>query len=647
VRTSKLASMTGRYDHLSHDDLIRLLERRDTLQRYGLIWEREGIEPDRALNQDYVVFDLDRGLSTAPQDALGWRNLVIEGDNWDALRALRLTHAGRIRCILIDPPYNTGNRDFAYNDHYVGKDDRFRHSLWLEFLYRRLVLARDVLSDDGVIIVCINDENRARLDMLMEQVFPGMRVGSFVWKTRSGSNDSGEHSLSLDHEHILVYAQPNFEFTGAAKDTRQYRNPDNDRRGPWKTGDLTKAHHWRERINTYYPLQNPATGIWYPCNPTRVWAFGTEQPSPLWKMGFRRKRRGARDSDIAAQQRNRQPTMEEWIRQEKIVWPDPETERVVVWDTKGALLEAIHAGDVPKANRGRTPLLTEDLPDLQFWVGKPVSFGRPWFKRHLSDLRSSTALVSSWIRGVTEISGAAAADVAEVVTQRSGTSEDSVKEILGSQAFNFPKPPSLFREMLRYATDQQDIIMDFFAGSATTAHAVLALNAEDDGDRQFIMVSNTEATAEEPDKNLCRDVCAERIRRVIAGYGHEAGLGGDFAYIRTRLIPEEDVVYDLDHGAVWTLLQLRQGHRLQSFDPNVAVQFSEPESPDVEDATTLVYAPIVTETVVAIVRDLAGAVQVFTPTPGLLRDAIDRPNITIESVPDRLLAEFRRNVVGL
>lgn len=124
--------MSNRYDGLSRDDLARLLERRDTLQRYGLIWEREGIEPDRALNQDYVVLDLDRELSTSPEDEKGWRNLVIEGDNWDALRVLRLTHSSRVRCILIDPPYNTGNRDFAYNDRYVGKDDRFRHSLWLE-----------------------------------------------------------------------------------------------------------------------------------------------------------------------------------------------------------------------------------------------------------------------------------------------------------------------------------------------------------------------------------------------------------------------------------------------------------------------------------------------------------------------------------
>ena len=570
--------MTSRYDHLSRDDLIRLLERRDAMQRYGLIWEREGIERDRAHNQDYVVLDLDPALSTAPQDAAGWRNLVIEGDNWDALRALRLTHAGRIRCILIDPPYNTGNRDFVYNDRFVGKDDRFRHSLWLEFLYQRLVLARDLLSEDGVILVCINDENRARLDMLMEQVFPGMQSGSFVWKTRSGSNDSGDHSFSIDHEHILVYSRAAFEFTGAAKNTKQYQNSDGDPRGPWKTGDLTKGHHWRERINTYYPLYNGATDTWYPCNPTRVWAFATEQTQPAWKAQFRRGARGRKAPGFETS-KNRQPTMEEWIRRDKIVWPNPERERIVVWETKAALLDAIRLGEVPTANRGRTPLLTADLPDIDFWVGKRVSFERPWFRRHLRDLRSATSLVSSWIRGITEPSDAAMQDVSEVVTQRSGTSEDSVKEILGAQAFNFPKPPSLFREIIRYASDEDDIVLDFFAGSATTAHAVLAVNSEDGGNRTFIMVSNREATGEDTDRNLCRDICAERIRRVIAGYGDVEGLGGDFAYLRARRIAEEDVLYDLDPPALWTLLQLRHDHPLQCYDHTRAYQISYPPPP--------------------------------------------------------------------
>jgi adenine-specific DNA-methyltransferase len=148
------------------------------------VWEREGIDSDRALNSDFVALELDQELSTTPADERGWRNLVIEGDNWDALRALRVSHTGRVKCILIDPPYNTGARDFVFNDRYVGANDRYRQSLWLETLYRRLLLARDLLAPDGVMLVCINDENRARLDLLMEQALPGMRLGSFVWRTK-------------------------------------------------------------------------------------------------------------------------------------------------------------------------------------------------------------------------------------------------------------------------------------------------------------------------------------------------------------------------------------------------------------------------------------------------------------------------------
>jgi len=178
----------SRYSQLSHEALVSLIERRDSERRYGLVWEREGIEPDRALNGDFVALDLDQELSTVPIDDQGWRNLIIEADNWDALRALRTAYAGRVKCIFIDPPYNRGSNDFAYNDRYIGKGDRYRQSLWLEFLYRRLLLARDLLADDGAIFVCINDENRSRLDLLMEQALPGMRLGSFVWRTKDTNN---------------------------------------------------------------------------------------------------------------------------------------------------------------------------------------------------------------------------------------------------------------------------------------------------------------------------------------------------------------------------------------------------------------------------------------------------------------------------
>lgn len=246
----------SRYAQYSHEALVGMLERRDSERRYGLVLEREGIDADRALNEDFVALDLDVTLSTPQGEDGGWRNLIIEGDNWDALRALRSAYAGRVKCILIDPPYNTGAKDFTFNDRYVGTADRYRQSLWLEFLYRRLILARDLLSEDGVILVCINDENRARLDLLMEQALPGMRLGSFVWRTKDTNNSDKRRNWSGVHEHVLVYAGPEFGFIGPDAGPGKFRVRPEFGDIPVRLDPVTKAETFRTRPNTYYPIQN-------------------------------------------------------------------------------------------------------------------------------------------------------------------------------------------------------------------------------------------------------------------------------------------------------------------------------------------------------------------------------------------------------
>ncbi len=265
-----------RYDHLSREELIALLERRDARRSYGLVWEREGILPDSAVNDDYIAFDLDPSLSTGTANANGWRNLVIEGDNWDALRALRISCAGRVKTILIDPPYNTGNRDFVYNDRFIGQQDRYRQSVWLEFLYRRLIIARDLLADDGVILVCINDENRARLDLLMEQVFPGKRLGSFAWRTKDTNNSDKRRNWSGVHEHVLVFANPEFGFIGPDAGPGKFRVRPEFGDIPVRLDPLTSNKTFQTRENTYYPIQDPSTGLWYPAAPNQVWRFWSE-----------------------------------------------------------------------------------------------------------------------------------------------------------------------------------------------------------------------------------------------------------------------------------------------------------------------------------------------------------------------------------
>ena len=523
-------------DTLSAPELRRLLAEHLTRQKLGLYWERDAIAHDQALNADVVLPRVVPQYGHAPEGCTAHRNLIIEGDNFDSLRLLRSTHAGKVRVIYIDPPYNTGNKDWVYNDKFVGANDRWRHSQWLEFLYQRLLLARDLLTSDGVILVSINDENRARLELLMDEVFPGRRLGSITWRTRQGSNADQACFLSVDHEHVLVYGNSAFAFNGFDKSYEMYSNTDNDPRGDWRIGDITLGFSFKERPNLYYPLTDPATGISYPCSPESVWRYATE-------------------ARLKPGQRLQAKSMEEYIRLGQIVFP--KNPRVETWHSMGELLQAIDANEVPRG--GKSLLLRRDLPDLEWWVGKPVGFGRPQFKRYKADLRNQTQPLSSWVVPSFE-EGTYEADESLVsATNQEGARQ--VAQIFGDRAFNYAKPASLIKGLLSQATRPGDIVLDFFAGSGTTGQAVLELNAEDNGQRRFILCSSTEATAKEPHKNLCRDVCAERLRRVIAGYGGKDGYtlaqGGEFAYLQLDKLNAADVVLDATPAHAAALLALR------------------------------------------------------------------------------------------
>ena len=605
---NKGAGMTSKYDRYSKEELIKIIEERDRKPRLGLVWERDEIDHDRSLNQDFVA------LGLLPEFSRGdgpWHNLLIEGDNFDALRYLRMTHGGRVKCIYIDPPYNTGNKDFIYNDRFVDKDDAWKHSKWLEYLYRRLLLARDLLAEDGVLLVSINDENRAKLELLLDQALPGMRKGSFVWRCRTGGNDTGGSFLSDNHEHVLVYGGAAFRFSGDEKSYSMYRFQDGDRL--YRLSDLSKAHDFKERPNTYYPIHDPKTDIWYPCNPDSVWRFSSKLKM---KPG----------------QKTRSETMEELI-EKNLIW-FPTNQRVEVYPSMEALLAAVDAGDVPKSTK--TQLLRRDLPDLETWVGKKIGFGRPAFKRYKETLKNENQPISSWLTPKSEVDTVTEDGNMPIV----GTTEEGtnlIREIFGSKAFSYPKPLSLIQNLIAQSTGANDLVMDFFAGSGTTAQAVLELNREDEGERRFIMVSATEATADEPDKNICRDVCAERIRRVMAGYGGREGTGGDFAYLRVQRMPQEDVLTEIDHPQVWTALQLIHRQSFMPFTPDMALQ--EAIGPDGD----LVYATAISDGTADRIATLAAQtahLTVYTWQPGLLRERLASQGITVEQIPQFLVNRF-------
>ncbi|HEX7369836.1 MAG TPA: site-specific DNA-methyltransferase, partial [Rhodanobacteraceae bacterium] len=420
-----------------------------------------------ALNDDFVALEQDAGLSHGDAP---WRNLIIEGDNYDALRALRMSHAGRIRCIYIDPPYNTGNRDFVYNDRFVDKAHRFRHSLWLEFMYKRLTLARDLLADDGVIFVSIDDNELFRLGMLMDRVFGEDNfIANVIWQKMDSPKNTAQH-FSDDHEYLVVYSRnkvvwrPN-RLPRSDEMNARYKNPDNDPRGPWLLSDLAARNYY-----------------------------------------------GAGTYSITTR--------------------------------TGRVIEGPPTGNYWRVSREKFDELDRDN---RIWWGKSGN-NRPGIKRFLTEVRTGVVPQTLWLWK-------------DVGSTRH--SKQELNSIMGDDSlfFGTPKPVQLMERILRIATKPDDTVLDFFAGSGTLGQAVAKLNAEDGGTRRFILVSSTEATEDQPDKNLCRDVCAMRVRRVLGGYGNAKGeqvegLGGGFAYLRTRRIAPYRLATRIQHDQVWHALQL-------------------------------------------------------------------------------------------
>ena len=536
----------SKYDHLSHDELVRLLEARDRRDatRFGLVWEANEIERDHAVNADFVALDLQPDLCVGKAP---YKNLIVEGDNFDALRYLRMTHAGRVKCIYIDPPYNTGNRDFVYNDRFVDANDAWRHSTWCEFMYQRLLLAKDLLRQDGSIFVSIDDNEVAPLRLLMNRVFGENNfVATCIWQKRySSAND--HKTIAPMHEYVLAFRQSdlwqrNLLKRGEEKN-RQYRHK--DEKGIFRPDNYTCNKSAEERPNLYYPITTPNTG---------------EQ-----------------------------------------LWP----KRTAVWRYS----QESHAENV--AN------------DLIYW-GKDGKGKVPAFKRYKHLLRHGDGVVPNTWWTFDEV----------------GHNDTAKKELMAllpedARAFSTPKPTGLIERILRIATGPDDIVLDFFAGSGTTAHAVMKMNAEDGGNRRFILVSNAEASADAPDKNLCRDVCARRVRRVIEGYGDHPALGGNFAYLRCRRIAPGRLL-DIEHEQVWTALQMIHRDTLAPFDPDGFSWAGDAES-------ALAYVPRFSAALLPALRKaVAGcaAVVLYSWQPETLRQHIRAAHVQHEAIPESLARRF-------
>lgn len=375
-------------------------------------------------------------------------NRIIHGDNLEALKSLLPEFEGRVNCIYIDPPYNTGNENWVYNDavndpkikkwlgQVVGKEgeDLSRHDKWLCMMYPRLKLLHRLLADDGILLVSVDENEHRHLELVLEELFGAPnRVETMIWKKSYGGGSKSKHIVNL-HEYIVCFAKDiekvgPIELSPDESALKYYKFQDNkyEQRGPYRLQPLA-TNSMDERPNLRYPL-----------------FYGQEE-----------------------------------------IWPEKQ------WQWSKERAEVAQAND-----------------ELIF-----KKRGDKWTVSYKQYLRSTDG----------HERGAKPFSIIEGIYTQQGTNE--IKAILGDgKAFSFPKPSDLITYLISLFATKNSLILDSFAGSATTAHAVLKLNAQDGGNRRFILIEMMD---------YAETITAERVRRVISGYGEEgrevAGLGGAFDY---------------------------------------------------------------------------------------------------------------------
>lgn len=430
----ELAKKINELEGLTNDEKSELIKLLRSQKKYGLVWEDkpEDAEQRMVSEQPVLVEVTERAILS--DDAEAPNHILIEGDNLEALTALSYTHTGKIDVIYIDPPYNTGNKDFSYNDTFIDRENGYRHSMWLSFMDKRLEISKNLLSSRGTIFISIDDNELSQLKLLCDEIFGERNFIACPVRRRRKSQANLSKNISTIHEYVLIYRK-NIEHelnkVEANLDLDSFKNPDNDPRGPYTTMPCTN------RGGTKYSVVTPTGNV------------------------------------IEDEWRFKKQTYDQLFEDNRIVFP-----------------------------RG----------------GK----GKPRYKLFLSEKQRGGVIPNSWWD--------------ELESNQEGAA--LLKQILGEDAFSNPKPVGLITFIEKLSTLKDSTILDFFAGSGTTLHATMQLNAEDGGHRRCILATNNE-------NGICENVTYERNRRVIQGYITPKGekvpglTRNNLRYYKTKFVPRD------------------------------------------------------------------------------------------------------------
>ncbi len=472
-----------KYDNYTREELIDELEALKK-KKYGLVWDRKNSQenldafvkwenmPENFIPRVFPVLKeiRDKEIITDKESS---PNLFIEGDNYHSLAVLNFTHKNAIDVIYIDPPYNTGNKDFIYNDSFVDKTDPWRHSKWLSFMEKRLILAKKLLRSSGVIAISIDDNECAQLKLLCDEIYgEGNFIASIPRRTKSAGKTTD--TISLNHDYVLIYAKDYREvkFNAISIDDKAYKHKDKyySERGAYALSQTLDYDSLSYSAALDYELE--LNGYTY-------------YPGGDKKLFLARRAGKHRASDWAWR----------WGK-----------ELVKFGDKNGFLV----------IKKGKD--------------GQPRIYTKTYFKVAIEKDNGHYKIVP-----IDRAKNLSTLDLIES-TYSNDVAKKDIRAIFGASAeFAYPKPISLMRYLINAVRGKNSTILDFFAGSGTTAQAVLELNKEDGGSRQFILCTNNE-------NNIATDICYPRLKKIIKGYkstGDIKGLGGNLKYFRNDFVASQ------------------------------------------------------------------------------------------------------------
>lgn len=459
------------YEDYTKENLITEIKQLKKRKQYGLVWEEQKEKFDKDTISKLPVLEEIKNKEIK-KDKNEPVNLLIEGDNYHSLSVLNYTHEKAIDVIYIDPPYNTGNKDFKYNDRWVDREDAYRHSKWLSFMNKRLRLAKNLLKRDGLIFISIGEDEVAQLKMMCDEIFGEKNFVSIFTRKIKGAGKSTE-GVALNNDYLLFFSENKAKLSLNQKkhNDKGYKHKDKHfkQRGFFKLSQCLDYNTLQYNKSMDYEIN---------IDDVKYYAGGRKK---VW-----RERQKGKHKNI------------DWV-----------------WRWGKKLFEFGYKNNfivIKKYKHKPDRIYTKTYQNVQ--IVKDKNKGYQIIKQDRTKAITSLEFVDN--------------------IYSNDNAKKELDKIFNEKVFDYPKPTALINKILEISSSRESIVLDFFAGSGTTGHAVLKLNSVDGGNRQFILCTNNE-------NEIAKDVCYPRVKKVIEGYkdlkGKSVkGLGGSLKYFKTAFV---------------------------------------------------------------------------------------------------------------